>query len=297
MTAVPKNENTMRLNAKRFRNQNLETYESCIIIYEKSFRSLSNTQLTMLFRSTLAIFLLAIPSVLSERESKLPKSGGQSRRRVKVGKGEAEVEPCCEVSEPTVFQHSYLLESSETFVSFGASEVPTFFVDRKLETDSAFVPGIVGTVFVDRGLIIGIDGQTDMGLPSDYDYTITCTVLEGDFVSEAPLRQRERKMQAGSSFEFSKVSCDIDLCLGAIMCLHLRVGGPLDGSLFVSGSSARPPDWYEEFRASVISGFLGWRGSIGEAVLKQVDNGKYQVDVGVIINDYGDLVDTTTVWE
>lgn len=255
----------------------------------------------MLFRSTLAIFLLAIPSVLSERESKLPKSGGQSRRRVKVGKGEAEVEPCCEVSEPTVFQHSYLLQSSETFVSFGASEVPTFFyeTDRKLETDSGFVPGIVGTVFVDRGLIIGMDGQTNMGLPSDYDYTITCTVLEGDFVYDAPLRQRERKMQAdpSSSFEFSTVSCDIDLCLGAIMCLYLRFGGPLEGSLVVLGGTALPPDWGEEFRASVISGFLGWRGSIGEAVLKQVDVGEYQLDVGVLINDYGDLVDTTTVWE
>jgi len=298
----------------------------------------------MLFRSTLRIFLLAIPSVLSERESKLPNSGGQSRRRrgqsrrrqLKVDK--ATVEPSEQVSEPcldcgpTIVQRSYTLQSDRTSVSFGASEVPTFIYEPNsvvsmLETDSGFVPGIVGTVFVDRGSIVGIDGVSNMELDSSYSYTITCTVLEGDFVldllgDQPEIQIAEIQMDPGpsspSSFEFSKVSCDIDVCDGidwasnTPVCLHLRFSGDLNGVLDVlpilptSGMYVRSrkltdnsfPPYFgnDEFRASVLSGTAAWRGSIGEAAFNVIDPGIYRMDVGVLINDYGDLV-AETVWE
>ena len=52
----------------------------------------------------------------------------------------------------------------------------------------------------------------------------------------------------------------------------------------------------DEFRASVLSGTAAWRGSIGEAAFNEIDAGIYRMDVGVLINDYGDLV-AETVWE
>ena len=183
-------------------------------------------------------------------------------------------------------------------------------VDRKLdteflslETDSGFVPGIVGTVFVNRGFIVGIDGELNPGLGDDYAYTITCTVLDGDFQLEAET----------PGFTFSKVSCDIDVCEGiewasnTPVCLYLRFSGDLNGSLDVVPISEMDtrsrkltvavshPYFAGEIRASVLSGNVWWRGSIGEAVLKQVGDA-YQMDVGVILNDYGDLVDTTTTF-
>ncbi len=321
----------------------------------------------MLFRSTLTIFLLVIPSVLCERESKLLKSGDNRRRQLKSGKDGTvapSVEDSCDgpgCGGPSILQKTFMLESDESSFSFGASEIPlppgwtwddmkrpdmmeekpdiwmadenvldedyiqTNFewydenedigwvkgdkdlleaveeVDKHggnlilmqlMDPNSGFEPGIVGTVFVNRGRIVSVDGEEVED--EFFYYTTVCTVLEGELDMEFP-----------PGVFVAKASCNIDICEGFDeawnpSCLYLRFSGvtneflafvPTDDMLIRSRklNVEKNPSFSFDFRASVISGSGDYRGSIGEASVVQTDN-TVEINIGVLQFDFGDLL-------